>query len=406
MPAGGVLVPGDDRHARLLPADRHASPQPPARHHAGTIGNPAVTSAHLTHTVGGSRTPRAVCASPQRVCVSPVRRRVGSVAYGSTAGARSGPTRARSRVPSGGVLLGEHLALGVHAGDERPLRVRQQQLQLDLGPRQQLGDALPQERDAVAAVGGDEHRVGQQVAQAGELEVVGGVGLVDDEQLVRHRAVLRADLDEHLAHRRDLLLRQGVGGVDHVHEQVGRGRLLERGAEGLDELVGQVADEADGVGERVVAPVRGGGAPRGGVEGGEQRVLDQHARVRERVEQARLARVGVADDRDGRHLVRAGARRAACRAPASSRRSRAAASPCGCGCGGGPARSWSHRARARRCRHRPRRGHRPAGTAPHPNRAGAAAGRTAARARPAPCRRGSGRAGRRCRGSGPCGRSP
>ena len=65
-----------------------------------------------------------------------------------------------------------------------------------------------------------------------------------------------------------------------MHEQVGRGDLLERRAEGLDELVRQVADEADGVGERVVAPV--GVAARGGrgVEGGEQRVLDQHARRR------------------------------------------------------------------------------------------------------------------------------
>ena len=43
-------------------------------------------------------------------------------------------------------------------------------------------------------------------------------------------------------------------------------RLLERGGEGVDELVGQLADEADGVGQQVVAPVdlerAGGGIER------------------------------------------------------------------------------------------------------------------------------------------------
>ena len=189
-------------------------------------------------------------------------------------------------------------------------------------------------------------------------------------------------------------------------QQVRVGGLLQRGAERLDELVRQVPDEPDGVGQRVAATVRGGGAPGGRVEGGEQRVLDQHAGVGQRVEQARLAGVGVADDGHRGHLVAPARRRAGSRGPASSRRSRGAAWTSGCGSGAGPARSWSHRGRGRRCRRRPRRDRRPAGTAPHPSRAAAAAGRTAGPARPAPCRPGSGRAGRRCPGSARSGRSP
>src|SRR5690606_27960744 len=70
------------------------------------------------------------------------------------------------------------------------------------------------------------------------------------------------DVGEHLAHRPHLALGVGVGGVDDVEDDVGLGDLLQRGAERLDELVGQVADEADGVGEGVDPPVGGlGPAP-------------------------------------------------------------------------------------------------------------------------------------------------
>ena len=83
-----------------------------------------------------------------------------------------------------------------------------------------------------------------------------------------------------------------------MDEQVGLHRLLERRAEGLDELGGQVPHEADRVGHRVDAPVGGPAAARRGVEGGEQGVLDEQARARQPVEQRALARVRVADDGD------------------------------------------------------------------------------------------------------------
>ena len=121
-------------------------------------------------------------------------------------------------------------------------------------------------------------------------------------------------------------LRLGIGGrrVDDVDEQVGLGHDLERGLERLDELVGQLADEADGVGEQHRLAAGQVEAAGRGVERGEQAVLDEHAGVGEPVEQRRLAGVGVADDRDT--SAQAAARRALAlqlaRCGASSRSSR------------------------------------------------------------------------------------
>ena len=64
-----------------------------------------------------------------------------------------------------------------------------------------------------------------------------------------------ADLLEHLVdgpHVDDLsLLRRR--GVDDVQDQVGEHGLLERRLEGLDQLVRELLDEADRVGQQVVA---------------------------------------------------------------------------------------------------------------------------------------------------------
>ena len=173
--------------------------------------------------------------------------------------------------------------------------------------------------DALAGAGGDEQRAGQRVPQPGQRHLVGGVDLVHHDDL-RHRQ--RVDLAEHLADRRDLLLRVLVGAVHHVQQQVGVGDLLERGAEGLDQLMRQVPDEADGVGQGEDPAVGGAGSAGGRVEGGEQRVLDQHPGVGQPVEQRGLARVGVAGDRAPPEPRWPGAATAWCRGPGASRSAR------------------------------------------------------------------------------------
>ena len=102
-------------------------------------------------------------------------------------------------------------------------------------------------------------------------------------------SLVELELLEDLVSRLDLLVQRGIAGVDHVEEEIGVGRLLEGGAEGREEILGQLADEADGVGEHEGKALAGGGdelhLPRARVEGGEELVRDDHVAARERVEQ-------------------------------------------------------------------------------------------------------------------------
>ena len=117
------------------------------------------------------------------------------------------------------------------------------------------------------------------------------VGLVEHQQLGHP---VGADLGQHGAHGVDLALRVGGAGVDDVDEQVGLGDHLERALERLDQPVGQLADEADRVGQEHGLAAGQREAAGGGVERGEEPVLDEHAGVGEPVEQRALAGVRVA----------------------------------------------------------------------------------------------------------------
>ena len=84
-----------------------------------------------------------------------------------------------------------------------------------------------------------------------------------------------------------------------MEQQVGLERLLQRRSERVDELMRQLADEADGVGQQVSPPGDLERA-RGRVERVEEPVANADLGPGERVEQRRLAGVGVAGERDGR----------------------------------------------------------------------------------------------------------
>ena len=84
-----------------------------------------------------------------------------------------------------------------------------------------------------------------------------------------------------------------------MEDEVGDERLLERRGEALDELRREAADEADGVGHEVGAPVDVEGARRR-VERLEEPVRLAHLRARQRVQERRLADVRVAGERDRR----------------------------------------------------------------------------------------------------------
>ncbi len=130
--------------------------------------------------------------------------------------------------------------------------------------------------------------------------------------------------------------------VDEVHEQIRVRDLVERRAERFDELVRQAAHEADRVGEQHRLAARKVQAAGRRVERREQLVLDEHARVREPVEQRRLARVRVADERDSEQLAPAAGLALRRRASPRAARGRARASAPGAAAGAGRSRAASH----------------------------------------------------------------
>ena len=80
-----------------------------------------------------------------------------------------------------------------------------------------------------------------------------------------------------------------------MHDQVRQAHRVQRRAERLDELVGQLADEADRVGDEHGLATGERELPGARVEGDEEPVLGRDTGVGEPVEQRRLAGVGVAD---------------------------------------------------------------------------------------------------------------
>ena len=90
--------------------------------------------------------------------------------------------------------------------------------------------------------------------------------------------------------------------IDDVEEEVGLAHLVERALEGIDEVGGQLADEAHGVAEQEGQVINDDLAD-GRVEGGEEFVLGKHLTLGEQVHQGTLADVGVADERHAYHLA-------------------------------------------------------------------------------------------------------
>ena len=142
----------------------------------------------------------------------------------------------------------------VQLGQPPALVEGQQQVHRAQRRAEGLLDAVPERLEPLARERRDQHALGVAEAQLLAALVVDRVGLVEDEQ---PRPVAGADLLEHVVDRAQHLHHVVLGrrGVDDVQDEVGQARLVQRRAEGLDQLVGQLADEADGVGQQVRPPV-------------------------------------------------------------------------------------------------------------------------------------------------------
>ena len=124
------------------------------------------------------------------------------------------------------------------------------------------------------------------------------VGLVEHHEA---RLVAGAQLVEHRLDGPPVLGRVRVRGVDDLEQDVRAHDLLERRPERIDQLVRQLVDEAHRVGDDGRLAVAQLDLAARGVERREQLVLRQRRLgAGERVEQRALAGVGVADDGDRR----------------------------------------------------------------------------------------------------------
>lgn len=93
-----------------------------------------------------------------------------------------------------------------------------------------------------------------------------------------------AELFENGVGRLGLHVGVGIAHVDEMDEDVGVGGLFESAFEGGDELVRDFADEADGVDEEDRLFVGEDEFARGGIEGSEELIFDEHVGVCERAE--------------------------------------------------------------------------------------------------------------------------
>src|SRR5260221_1892194 len=97
--------------------------------------------------------------------------------------------------------------------------------------------------------------------------------------------------------------------IADMNDEISLGDLLERGAEGGDEMRRQIGYEADCVRQDGLPAGRQADAAHRRIERREEQILGDHGRVGQPVEQRRLAGIGVADQRDHRigHALARGA---------------------------------------------------------------------------------------------------
>src|ERR1043166_7674404 len=111
------------------------------------------------------------------------------------------------------------------------------------------------------------------------------------------RGVSGADVMEHGLDDGALLLVQGMRHVDDAQQEIGRAHLFERALERLDERMGNLIDEADGVGQHHALAARQAQRAYRWIERREELVLGDDPGVRQRVHQRRFTRIRIAHER-------------------------------------------------------------------------------------------------------------
>ena len=129
---------------------------------------------------------------------------------------------------------------------------------------------------------------------------VGGVALVVDDQLGDVRAFEAA---QHFIGHGQLFGGLCVARVGHLDDDIRERGFLQRGLERLHQMVRQAADKADGIHQNNLQAAGQHQLAGRRVQRRKQHVGFKNLLAAQRVQQARLADVRVADQRDHRHIV-------------------------------------------------------------------------------------------------------
>ena len=160
----------------------------------------------------------------------------------------SGRARRRSFVPCSSCVFGQHAAARVDLRDEPLLRVRNHELGLDHVALEEVAAMRPCSAATSLRVLGREQRRrrGTRRASAARARGVDAIDLVEHEQ-ARH---VVAPISSSTSRVTASCAREGrIGRVDDVEQQRRLERLVERRAERRDQVVRQLLDEADRVGD-------------------------------------------------------------------------------------------------------------------------------------------------------------
>jgi hypothetical protein len=196
------------------------------------------------------------------------------------------------------VVLGEDFAFTVEEGDEVLTGLGDAEVELKDPIEEQLVHAMGEEIEAFGGLDGDAEgggEVGLELVEAGGV-VSEEINFIDDDE---DAFFVGTEFGEDNHGGFEVVEDIGIGGVEDVDEEVGEDGFFEGGFEGLDEAVGEVANEADGVGEEEGLAVGQFDFARGGVQGGEDLVFDVDLGAGQLVEEGGFAGVGVSDDGSG-----------------------------------------------------------------------------------------------------------
>ncbi len=152
-----------------------------------------------------------------------------------------------------GVPLGQHFAVIGEQCQEPPVFDARFDVDVEKPMAQFAADGLLQLGNSLPCVGTNGHGMRIAAHQYCHFASIGRVNLVEHQQRVLR---LNTQFFEHAVDHADLVERRRIAGIGHVQQQVGLARLFERGLEAGDQMVRQVANEAQRCRSTAPAPSR------------------------------------------------------------------------------------------------------------------------------------------------------